>query len=1778
MTIGSRSLVYGGGAALLLCATVLAAVLFTAPASRPISAAPKLRSAARLAVLRDTRPGIHAVFPRQGAAVRAPGVSWSLGLRAVGRGSTVVALAAVSPSVTGKRITYRREGVAEWYVSGPLGLEQGFTLASRPAGAQHAPVTLGLGELPLRTHATIAHDGRSLALTRAGHVVLRYWGLSAADARGHPLPAQIAVAGRRMSLQIDDRGARYPLRVDPFVQAAKLTASDGASNDELGLAVAVSGDTMVVGVPRSGSSQGAVYVFVRPASGWANATETAKLTAADGASADQLGSSVAISGDAIIAGAPGAAVGGHLGQGAAYVFVKPAGGWGNAAPHTAKLTVAGEVANDSFGISVAVSGDTAVVGAPQERVGPATGPGAAYVFVKPAGGWADTGTPVARLTASDGVAPDNFGNSTAIDGDTIVAGAKAADISGNTDQGAVYVFDKPAGGWATATETARLTASDATNVQLGFSVSVSVDTVVAGAPFPFGRVYVFVKPAGGWASGHETARLTGSDEASGDGLGESTGVSGDTIIAGAPTADVAGGSNRGAVYVFSKPGGGWTDGTETSKLTASDGSPSDQLGFSAGIADDTVAAGAPGASSFQGALYAFVGSPATSTTVDCQPGSVGVGATTTCTATVSDLAAGGATPTGSVAFSSDGSGSFAPDSTCHLTPAGPAGAASCSVGYTPSAVGQVVHHLTASYNGDGAHNGSIGNGAVMVTGAGGTLRPTSTSVSCVPASVSVGSVSRCAATVTDSGVGSPNVPTGTVGFTSDSHGTFSDASCTLTAVNAITADCVVGYTPTAIDSGTHTITASYSGNGAHGVSSGRGSVGASAVVPLPPQNIAPPSISQDESCQWLVGRPHCETIPFQYVCDPGQWTGNDPEVPYGYEWQQLHYSRVGPILTPLWETVGTGQTYYASRRIISGDTSGTFRCVVTATGPGGSTAADSPGKLLDVGPPLPRGIAPVRPVDITVTGIEVTQAVQVDHCGGCYGSLPSRDQRDSHSPGQATDKGVTLAQGKITVVRVYAHVASGTLAGATAQLDVLDADGKRINTLSAISSPAELTPSTCAGICVNGSERANPSSSFDFVIPWVETYRDFISLRATVTPPVGPGQGGLCADCRGNVFTLYFVPFVPVATVQIHPIPLTVGGVATTVSADQVFAGAQTLFPVQLNIRNYDPVRPVDGLSNSDAAIAVLDRGADDNLPLGEYPVGVFVNGAGGFGGNTITQIAAGGLTDSSSIVPDSGRPLTAVAHELGHGLGLFHADTGGACSNDPNVGCPGPHPDGTPDCGGNAWNGTPNSRQLGESWPPDDEGRLQSIGLDIRNWNLGSAASSPATFVEGFDHQGNPTKGNTANGGPRYYDIMSYCPAGGVYLPSPNVEPLDWISARNWSRLIDYPGFDRCCPAGAANHRPRAVSGMPVRVMAVAQPGGAVTIREVTAGARTRLDPTPGSPFRIELRDGAGRTLTSAVPATATIHVDGVGKAQGLLLAATLPFTASAASVAITSGGQEVARRTRSTHAPTGRFVSPRAGSRLGSGRATVVRWSARDADGDRLTATVQYSPDGGRDWKVVADAVSGHSVRIPSHFLSASTNARLRVRISDGFNTATAQSGRLRAVGAPPLVRIIGALRGRVRGDTTLLLQASASDDTGRPLTGRHLRWYLGKRPIGRGAKVTLRNLRPGRTLVRVVATDAHGRSTQATAPLRVKSSAPAYLLFDAPLLVSAHARTVRITVASSGPATLLIAAKRYTVGTRPRRLTIRIRPGRKLLVLRCSLRSRGGVVSGRYVLSRR
>ena len=312
---------------------------------------------------------------------------------------------------------------------------------------------------------------------------------------------------------------------DTWTQEAKLTASDGSIMDQFGASVSIDGDTLVIGARYDGNDQGSAYVFEKPVGGWGDMTETAKLTASDGAFNSQFGCAVSISGDTIVIGARGSD--GYMG--AAYVYERPVGGWVDMT-ETAKLTPSDYAASKVFGSSVSISGDTIVVGADGDTQNGIKA-GAAYVFEKPVGGWSDV-EETAKLTASDGEDYDDFGASVCISGDTVIVGANGDDVMLIMGQGSAYVFEKPVGGWSDMEETAKLIASDgSTSDYFGAFVSIEGDTVVIGAPgvditngttiHNVGQAYVYEKPVGGWTDMTESATLTPSDPDANSGFGAS---------------------------------------------------------------------------------------------------------------------------------------------------------------------------------------------------------------------------------------------------------------------------------------------------------------------------------------------------------------------------------------------------------------------------------------------------------------------------------------------------------------------------------------------------------------------------------------------------------------------------------------------------------------------------------------------------------------------------------------------------------------------------------------------------------------------------------------------------------------------------------------------------------------------------------------------------------------------------------------------------------------------------------------------------------------------------------------------------------------------------------------------------------------------------------------------------------------------------------------------------------------------------------------------------------
>ena len=339
-------------------------------------------------------------------------------------------------------------------------------------------------------------------------------------------------------------GSAYIFEYDGsgWSQAAKLTASDGAASDEFGLGVSISGSTAIAGAYRdgdNGSSSGSAYVFEDGGAGW---SQVVKLTPGDAAADDWFGYGVSISGSTAIVGAHGDDDNG-TDSGSAYIFEEDGPGWSQ----VAKLSAGDGEGWDYFGGSVSVSGSTAIVGSCGDDDSGSSS-GAAYIFGDYGSGWSQ----VARLTADDAAEGDYFGLSVSISGSTAIVGARDDDDNGD-NSGAAYIFEDDGSGWS---QVAKLTAADGAAWDLfGASVAISGTTAAIGAygdddsGTDSGSVYIFECDGFEWS---QVAKLTAGDGAADDWFGLSVSISDSTALAGAHYDD-DNGTDSGSAYTFDVP-------------------------------------------------------------------------------------------------------------------------------------------------------------------------------------------------------------------------------------------------------------------------------------------------------------------------------------------------------------------------------------------------------------------------------------------------------------------------------------------------------------------------------------------------------------------------------------------------------------------------------------------------------------------------------------------------------------------------------------------------------------------------------------------------------------------------------------------------------------------------------------------------------------------------------------------------------------------------------------------------------------------------------------------------------------------------------------------------------------------------------------------------------------------------------------------------------------------------------------------------------------------------
>ncbi len=338
-------------------------------------------------------------------------------------------------------------------------------------------------------------------------------------------------------------------------QVAGLFLDNSNFSDQSNISAAIDNNVAVVGLQwtdvDNNAAQGVAYVFEEKGT-W---QQVAKLIAEDGQAGDLFGSSIAISGNTIIVGAQGMNTkGDQIARGAAYIFTKQAGTW----QQTAKLKASATKTFDSFGGAVAIDNNIAIVGDKLYEVNGKDAQGAAYVYEKQGNNWVH----IATLIAEDAKASSSFGHSIAISGDIIVVGAEGYNYGNQVSQGAVYVFRLQDNEWGWGSEwqqVAKLIAKDGKGGDhFGSSVDISGDKIVVGA-------YLDDVGLDGFFQGstyifekrfngwEQFFKLTAEDGAKGDNFGNAVAISGETIIVGAHSADVNGKIDQGMVYAFSEP-------------------------------------------------------------------------------------------------------------------------------------------------------------------------------------------------------------------------------------------------------------------------------------------------------------------------------------------------------------------------------------------------------------------------------------------------------------------------------------------------------------------------------------------------------------------------------------------------------------------------------------------------------------------------------------------------------------------------------------------------------------------------------------------------------------------------------------------------------------------------------------------------------------------------------------------------------------------------------------------------------------------------------------------------------------------------------------------------------------------------------------------------------------------------------------------------------------------------------------------------------------------------
>lgn len=521
-------------------------------------------------------------FSRHGARLQIGGVQpnqLNMQLLALQSGkANYPVITSAPPAVHNNRVELARgQGLTEWYVNSPLGVEQGFTVAKPISTADSLVLVLSLhGDLAPRLNANTLEF-----MNAQGKAVLRYGDLLAYDAHHHVLTTHMQLKGHNLLINVDTAGARYPIVIDPlFAVITSISDTFPSANETFGLSVALSddGNTALIGAPGVTTlappvtNAGDVFIFTRSNGVWSLA---AILFDPATTNYDGFGQSVSLSGDgtrALIGTNAGCPNCGTSGTGAAYLFIQSNGSWPSSPTSTFSDPAA--QSGDYFGYKVALSGsgNTALIGAfGTNYYNPNLSQvGVAWVFTETGGSWAANPAAAAALVSNPVAAGALVGYSVALSyyGTSALVGAPGTDVGGNASVGAAYLYNRPGGGWSGTPSPSQsfYDPSIRANGNLGSSVAITSDgtSVLIGGDGTHtgvpgvGVAYVFTQSNGTW-SGVPSGTLsdqTGSTDDFGVNVAFSS-TNGTVALIGAPYATVSGQSAAGAVYAFVENNGTW---------------------------------------------------------------------------------------------------------------------------------------------------------------------------------------------------------------------------------------------------------------------------------------------------------------------------------------------------------------------------------------------------------------------------------------------------------------------------------------------------------------------------------------------------------------------------------------------------------------------------------------------------------------------------------------------------------------------------------------------------------------------------------------------------------------------------------------------------------------------------------------------------------------------------------------------------------------------------------------------------------------------------------------------------------------------------------------------------------------------------------------------------------------------------------------------------------------------------------------------------------------------